>query len=276
MITVKRMEFRWGSWLLSGFSGAVLLFLVLPMIIVIPMSFSSASTIQFPPTGFSLRWYEALFGNPEWVAAAQTSILIAFSSSIFGLVLGVLATYGLAKGIFPGRNLLLAQFAAPMIVPTIITAVALYINYAQIGLLGKLPGLIMAHTIIVVPYVVLILFPIFESFDKRLELAARSLGASWFTAFRRVILPNLIPSIAGAWFFAFIMSFDELIVTIFLSGEYMTIPKKMFNELVLQINPTITAISTILIAFTALVMTIISLLMRQRTTNGKTIKFPLT
>lgn len=203
------------------------------------------------------------------MAAAKTSLIVAFLASISSVVLGGLASYGLSRSAFRGRDLLLAQFIAPMIVPTIITAIALFFVFSQVGLLGTYTGLILAHTIVVVPFVVLIVFPVFDSFDRRLELAARSLGASWMTTTFQVFLPNVFPSIVGAWFFAFIMSFDELLVALFISGRYFTLPKKIYNELILQINPVITAISTILVVFTALVMLLVAWLMSRGETKEK-------
>lgn len=264
----KKKKFKPWNIILSIFSIAVVLFLFLPILVVIPMSFSSASSLQFPPPGFSLRWYEAFFGNPAWMEAAQTSFIVSISASICALFLGGLASYGLAKSNFRGKSLILGNFIAPMIIPTIITGVALYIAFAQIGILGSLPGLIIAHTLLIVPYIVLITLPMFESFDKRIELAARSLGANWLTVVRRIIIPIILPSVLAAWLFAFIISFDELIVTIFLAGEHNTLPKKMFNELVLQINPTITAISTLLIILTATFMIIVAIIMNRAAKAG--------
>lgn len=249
--------------LLFVYSFVALLFLVLPIIIVIPMSFSSANSITFPPPGFSLRWYYELFGNPNWAQAAKTSVLTALIASTIALILGALAAYGLSKSNFRGKDFLIAHFTAPLIIPTIITGIALYLNFAKLSILGTFTSLVIAHTIIVVPYIILILCPIFETFDKKIELAARSLGASWGASFIKVVLPNLFPSVAGAWFFAFIMSFDEIIVTIFVAGGHMTIPKKMYNELVLQINPTITAVSSVLIILTGIFMMITLFLARK-------------
>lgn len=269
-VVQKSMKRKFKPWnlVLSIFSILVVIFLFLPILIVIPMSFSSASSLQFPPPGFSLRWYESFFHNPAWIEATKTSFTVSISASFIALVLGGLAAYGLAKSNFRGKSFILGNFIAPMIIPTIITGVALYMAFAQIGILGSLAGLILGHVLLIVPYIVLITLPSFESFDKRIELAARSLGASWFTVTRQIIIPIILPSILASWLFAFISSFDELIVTIFLAGGYNTLPKKMFNELVLQINPTITAISTLLILFTAIFMLIVAFVMKRASKRG--------
>jgi putative spermidine/putrescine transport system permease protein len=257
-----------GNIILGLFSISVILFLVLPLIIVILMSFSSASSLEFPPPGFSLRWYSSFFLDSSWMIATRTSMFVSLIASILALVLGVFASYGLSISRFRGKSLIIGNFIAPMIIPTIITGVALYLSFAQIGLLGTLPGLILAHVLVIVPYIVLITLPALESFDRRLELAARSLGASWTIVFRKILIPILLPSFLASWLFAFIISFDELIVTIFLAGENMTLPKKMYNELTLQINPTITAISTILILLTVIIMFIVSILIKVSKKKG--------
>jgi putative spermidine/putrescine transport system permease protein len=257
------------SYLLAIFGGAVLLFLCLPIAVVVPMSFSSASSLEFPPPGLSLRWYQSFFGDPRWLRAAGNSALIALASSVAALVLGSVAAYGLVRGSFRGRALLEGNFIAPLILPPVITAVALYIFFARIGLLGTIPGLIVAHTTLTVPYVVLLMSVAIRQFDVRIEQVAYSLGASWFRMLRSVLLPNLLPSVLAAWIFAFIISFDEVIVTIFLAGAYDTIPKRMFNELILQVNPTITAIATLLIALSVVTIALLAWLMRRAGVLGR-------
>jgi putative spermidine/putrescine transport system permease protein len=254
---------------LALFGGAVLLFLCLPIAVVVPMSFSSASSLAFPPPGLSLRWYQSFFGDPRWLRAAGNSALVAFASSAAALALGSIAAYGLVRGSFRGRALLEGNFVAPLILPPVITAVALYIFFARIGLLGTLPGLIVAHTVLTVPYVVLLMSVAIRSFDLRIEQVSYSLGASWLRMFRSVLLPNLWPSVLAAWIFAFIISFDEVIVTLFLAGAYDTIPKRMFNELILQVNPTITAIATLLIALSVITMGLVAWLMQRAGVLGR-------
>jgi putative spermidine/putrescine transport system permease protein len=161
------------------------------------------------------------------------------------------------------------NFILPLILPPVITAVALYIFFARIGLLGTIAGLIIAHTILTVPYVVLLMSVAIRQFDVRIEQVAYSLGASWFRMFRSVLLPNLLPSVLAAWIFAFIISFDEVIVTLFLAGAYDTIPKRMFNELILQVNPTITAIATLLILLSVITIGIVAWLMRRAGVLGR-------
>jgi ABC-type spermidine/putrescine transport system permease subunit II len=247
----------------------VLAFLCLPVIIVVAMSFSSAKSLEFPPPGLSLRWYGTFFGDSRWLDAGTNSVLLAGLASTIALLLGTVASYALLRGRFPGRRLIEANFMAPIIVPSIITAVALFIAFARTGVRGTFGALVLAHTILVVPYVVLIMRVAIKSFDERIEQVAFTLGASKLRVLWSVVLPNLVPSAVAAWIFAFIISFDEVVVTLFLSGTYMTIPKRMFNELIMQINPTITAIATILIGINTLAVYLLVLFMRRGGILGK-------
>ncbi|MBS0224283.1 MAG: ABC transporter permease [Proteobacteria bacterium] len=251
----------WARRLLAAVGVFGLAFLTVPLLIVIPMSFSSARALTFPPPGLSLRWYDAFFGDARWMEAMGTSVIVALTSSVAALFLGGLAAYGLRRGAFAGRGWIEANFMAPLIVPTIIAAVALYLGLAKVGLLGSLFGLVLAHTILTVPLVIMVLGVALREFDIRIEQVAWSLGASWPYTMRKVVLPNLAPSVFAAWIFAFIGSFDEVIVTSFVAGELDTVPKKMFNELILQVNPIITAVATLLIAFTVLALAAVAFIL---------------
>jgi putative spermidine/putrescine transport system permease protein len=259
MTRTTRLSDLW----LPIFAILVLVFLCLPVLIVAPMSFSDAKSLEFPPPGFSLRWYQNLLGNPIWVEAGKNSLLLAVISSSTALICGTLASYVLVRGNFFGRRIIEANFVAPMIVPSIITAVSLYIFFARIGLLGSFAGLVLGHTILAAPYVVLIMQAAIRGFDVRIEQVAATLGASQWQILTRIVLPNLVPSAAAAWIFSFVMSFDEVVVTLFVSGTYMTIPKRMFNELMLQVNPTVTAVATLLIAFNLLALLMLLLLSKR-------------
>ncbi|ESY84732.1 polyamine ABC transporter permease [Mesorhizobium sp. LNHC220B00] len=240
----------------------MLLFLSLPILVVVPMSFSSASALQFPPPGLSLRWYAAFFTDPRWIDDLWTSLEVAVAASTLALLLGGSAAYGLVRGRFAGRLVIEANFIVPIVIPSIITALALYLVFARTGLLGTLPALIIGHMVLGVPVVVLVMTVAFRSFDVRLEQVAFTLGASTRVMLWRVLLPNVLPSIGAAWIFAFITSFDEVIVTTFISGTYETVPKRMFNELALQINPTITAIASLLTGISIFLLVVSALLMR--------------
>lgn len=226
----------------------VLLFLCAPILITIPMSFSDSSTLQFPPQGFSFRWYSNFASNSIWVEAMMTSLQLAIASSTVALLLGSLAAYGLTRGGQRGMSWMDAHFMAPMIIPHMITAIALYFAFAKLGILGTFGGLVVGHALVAVPFVITVVGGAVRSFDARIEQSARSLGAKWPRILISIVIPNIYPSLFVAWIFSFVISFDEVILTYFLSGTYVTIPKKMFTELQQQVDPTITAVASLLIA----------------------------
>ena len=253
---------------------ATLVFLVGPILFVIPMSFSSAGGLEFPPPGYSLRWYRRLSGDERWGDAVKTSLTLGVLASIVALVLGGLAAYGIARSTSRVRLLLVANFMAPMVIPAIVSAVALFIAYARAGYTGSFAALVVAHTVLVVPYVIIVLQVAFEALDRRVELMARSLGASWSQAMLHVVVPLLLPSIAAAWLFAFVVSFDEVIVTLFISGRNVTVPKLMFTQLRDQIDPTVAALSTILILFTLMMTAAGVLVIRFARRRGSMLRMP--
>jgi len=245
---------RLSRFLLGSAGALVLLFLCTPILIVVPMSFSDRSALQFPPQGFSLRWYDAFLSSPVWIEALLTSLQLALCSSIIALVLGSLAAYGLARGRIRGGAWLDANFMAPMIIPHIITAIALYFAFAALGMLGTFTGLVIGHALVATPFVISVVGVAVRALDVRIEQSARSLGATWPRVLASIVVPNVYPSLFVAWIFAFIVSFDEVVITYFLAGSHVTIPKKMFNDLSQQLDPTITAVASILIVGSVLLM----------------------
>ncbi|MGY3473535.1 ABC transporter permease [Bradyrhizobium ottawaense] len=258
----------WARSIVAAIGISAVLFLTAPLGIIIPMSFSSATTLTFPPPGASWRWYEAFFGDSRWMDAMWTSMLLALISSTLALVLSGFATYGLYRSTISQRGWAEANFIAPLFVPTIITAIALYFGLAKSGLLGTFMGLILAHAILNMPLCIMVLGVAIREFDQRIEQVAWSLGASWSLTIRKIVLPTLAPSVFAAWIFAFMGSFDEVIVTSFIAGTYETVPKIMFNRLILEVDPTITAIATLLIAFTVLALAAVALI-RSRANHSK-------
>lgn len=249
--------------------ASALVFLLLPLLVVVVMSFSSASSLMFPPPGLSLRWYASFVANPRWVEAVATSAVLGLVSSTVCLVLGAAAAYGLARGTFRGRALVEANLMAPLILPAIVLAVALYLTLARAGLLGSALGLVVGHVVVCSPYVVFVMGVAFRAVDVRIEQVAATLGASRLQTLVRVVLPNVLPSLATAWVLAFINSFDEVIVTLFVAGTYQTVPKRMFNELVLEVNPTITAIATVMIGLSLVAVILVMLVGGRRHLAGQ-------
>lgn len=235
-------------------AAAVLLFLVLPLAIVFPISFSSSSSLQFPPPGWSLRWYAAYLDDPIWIEATLRSLWIAVVTMGLATPLGLMLAFALVRGNFPGRALANQIATAPLVVPTIIHAVAIYGLFAWLKLIGNWQGVVLGHVVHALPLVVLVVGAALRTVDANLELAALGLGASRWTAIRRVTLPQIRPAIVSASFLSFITSFDELVIAMFLGGSNWTLPKKMFDNIQLEIEPTVAAVSVLQICLVAIVL----------------------
>jgi putative spermidine/putrescine transport system permease protein len=243
---------RVAGWILVC---AVLLFLVAPIVVVVWLSLSSASYLRFPPPGLSLRWYQAYFGSADWLASTVLSLLVASAVVVLSTVLGTLAAFGLAR--LPPRLRIAAAglILSPLIVPVIVIAIGVYYAYSRYGILGSPVALILAHTCLAVPFVVTSVSASLAGFDRKLERAALSLGASRWGTVRQVTLPIIMPGVLVGALFAFISSFDELVVALFLSsGDVVTLPRRMWDDLRFAIDPTIAAVSTVMIVLTVLLL----------------------
>ena len=231
------------------------LYLVLPILLVLPMSFSSVSYLKFPPPDYSWRWYIQFFTDSSWRGPAIQSLQIALISMVFSTILGTLASFGLVRGKFPGRQVLFTLLISPMIVPIIIIAVAIYALFSRLHLTDTVTGLVIGHTIIAVPFVIIAVSASLRGFDENLEKAARVLGASPLTAFFKVTFPIIKPGVVTGALFAFIRSFDETVVSIFLcSIEVRTLPKRMWEGIRTEITPVIASVSTLLILFSLILL----------------------
>jgi putative spermidine/putrescine transport system permease protein len=237
--------------------AAIYLFLMLPLVVVFPISLSSAPYMQFPPPGFSTQWYDRYLGDPQWIDATWRSLYVGGATAVLALALGVPLAFSLARGRFAGRLLVDRLALAPLIVPTIILSVGLYGLFAKLRLIGEWYGLVVAHTVLALPFVVLVMVAGLRDFDRALEQAAEGLGASRWQTLWRVTLPLLRPSLVSAGLLAFISSFDELVVALFLAGPNMTLPKKMFDNILMEIDPTIAAVSVMQIVLVSIVLVLI-------------------
>lgn len=227
---------------------AAVVFLMLPLVIIVVVSFSSAQYLSFPPPGFSLQWYERFLSNPDWLESIWVSLKVAALSTAMTLILGVLASIVLVRSSFSGKSVMLAVLIAPMIVPTIVTAIGIYFMMVKLGLNGTVLAIAIGHSVVVFPLMIIIISATLQDFDIRIEQAAISLGASPITAFWRVTCPVIAPGLLTASLFAFLTSFDELIVPLFLGGPYaQTLAVRIWNSVMLEIEPTIAAVSTLLI-----------------------------
>ncbi len=241
-------------WFLRVFSALVLLFLMLPLAIVFPISFSSSSSLMFPPPGWSLRWYRAYLSDEIWIEATLRSLAIAGVTMVLSTLLGIMLAFALVRGRFPGKALVNQLATAPLIVPTIIYAVAIYGLFAWLKLIGLWQGVVLGHVVHALPLVVLVVGAALRTVDPNLELAAEGLGASRWTAIRRVTLPQIRPAIISAAFLSFIASFDELVIAMFLGGSNWTLPKKMFDNIQLEIEPTVAAVSVLQIVLVTIIL----------------------
>ena len=236
---------------------AIYIFLMLPLLVVFPISLSSAAYMQFPPPGLSWQWYERFLDDPQWVDATVRSLYVGVATAVLALALGVPLAFSLVRGKFPGRWLVDRIALAPLIVPTIILSIAVYGMFAKLKLIGEWYGLVIAHTVLALPFVVLVMSAGLRDFDRGLEQAAEGLGASRTRTLLKITLPLLRPSLVSAGLLAFISSFDELVVALFLAGPNMTLPKKMFDNILMEIDPTIAAVSVLQILLVSIVLVLI-------------------
>jgi putative spermidine/putrescine transport system permease protein len=235
---------------------AVMAFLILPTLIVIPMSFSASQYLEFPPREWSLRWYQTYFGSTAWMQATLTSIQAGVLTAVVATPLGTLAAYGLFVSRLRAAGLVMPVLMTPIVVPVILVGIGVFYAYVRLKLVNTLTGLVLAHSMLAIPLVVMVVTSALKSFDMSQEMVARSLGASRPKAFLLVTLPQIKLAVITSAVLAFLTSFDEVVVAMFISGgDNSTLTRNMFNALRDQIDPTIAAISTVMIAVsTALIL----------------------
>jgi putative spermidine/putrescine transport system permease protein len=251
---------------LGGHAALVAAFLIVPTLLVAAMSFTSSSLLSFPPKGFSLEWYSNFFHDQEWRDSAATSIKVALATAVLATALGTAMAMGLVRGEYRGKSLIVGLVLGPLLAPLIVAAVGLNLMFSKWHLTGSLPGLIAAHTCLALPYVVINVMAGLRVVDPRLEMAARTLGASPLRAFVKITLPLIAPSMAAAMLFAFIASWDEVVVSIFLSSsEVRTLPVVMWSQLHSSIDPTVAAVATMLSVITVLTLGVVALVRRRAT-----------
>jgi putative spermidine/putrescine transport system permease protein len=259
-------ERRWDpGWLLCCAAAAVvLLFLVLPLFIIIPISFSAGSYLEFPPPGWSVRWYAAYVGDRNWREATSLSLRVALATTVLATVLGTAAALPLARRRFRGQLAVLAFLYSPLVVPVIVTAIALYFFLAGVRLIGSFVGLLLAHTILALPFVIITVSAALRGFDESLEEAAMNCGATRLVTFTRVTLPLIAPGVLSGALFAFITSFDEIVITMFISGTHaVTLPKQMWDGIRDEVNPTIAAVASLLVGVSCGVLFLVNLFGRR-------------
>ena len=240
--------------------GAVLFFLVLPTLLIVPMALNNGTYIRFPPGGLTLKWYRAFFSDPAWMASTLFSLKIAAATTITATLVGTMASIAIVRGSLPFKGTLQGLALGPMVIPHIILGVALYLVFAPLRLTGSVLGFLIAHTVLAVPYVVIAVTASLQRFDVTLELAALNCGASRLQAFVHVVLPNISAGVAAAGVFAFVASFDEATVAFFISDTGGTaIGRKMFEDIDFNLTPVIAAASTVIVGTSLLLMGFIHL-----------------
>lgn len=229
----------------------------LPTVVVVPMSFSEAALLRFPPSGFTLRWYETLLASPTWTTAGLTSALVATCATVGATVLGTCTAVGFLRGGVLAKRTVGVAMLAPLIVSPVVLGIGMYDVWIRLGLAGTVAGLVLAHTAVAVPFVMVVVLVGLRSFDPDLERAAVGLGAPPIRAFLRVTLPQLAPSVAGGALLAFAISWDEVVISLFLSGPTArTLPVVMWSQVRGTLDPTIAAVATLLTAVALVLFTV--------------------
>ena len=251
--------------------GLIFFFLIFPMLVILPLSFNAENfftftkeMLAFDPAGYSFKHYEDFFTNPDWQQAMRNSFAIAPVATLLATSFGTLAAIGLSQQHVPYRSAIMAILISPMIVPLIISAAGMYFFYSRIGLQGTYVGVVLAHAALGTPFVIITVTATLVGFDRSLVRAAASLGANPVTTFFKVQMPLIIPGVVSGALFAFITSFDEVVVVLFLgSAGQKTLPWQMFTGLREQISPTILAVASLMVAISVVLLTVLELLRRR-------------
>ena len=227
------------------------------MAAIIPLSLSPSELMRLPPTGLSLRWYEELLGSERWMLALRNSLVIGIATTMVATTLGTLAALGLHLGRFRGKAVIIALLTLPIITPSIVTAASLFLAFSLVGISGTLAGLVLAHTVVAVPFVLIAVLAALQGFDSTLLRAAAALGAAPHVAFLRVVFPLIAPGILTGAVFAFATSFDEFIITLFIAGPAQyTLPRQIYASVREFLSPTICAAAVLLFAASVLLLAV--------------------
>ena len=238
-----------------AFHGLFLVFMLAPIVIVCLVAFTPEGYLSIPTTDWSLRWFRAIGRYPEFISAFWNSLALAALSSAIAVAFSVPAALAIARYRFRGREALTAFFLSPLMIPHVVLGIAFLRFFTQIGIGGTFVGLVLAHIVIVFPFALRLVLASAVGMDRALENAAISLGASSFSVFRRVTLPLILPGVASGWMLAFIQSFDELTMTVFIAAPGMsTLPVRMFLYIQDNIDPLVTSVSAVVIAITVVFM----------------------
>ena len=240
------------------FNALVIAFMLAPLLIVCVVAFTPANTLTIPTTEFSLRWFRAVFAHGDFVQSFKNSLWLAFLSASLATVIAVPAGMAIARHSFRGRDFLNGLFLSPLIIPHLVLGVALLRSFSLIGATGSFFWLALAHVVIITPYALRLVLASLEGGDRSAEQAALSLGASQATVFRRITLPMILPGVTGGWLLAFINSFDEVTMSIFVTApSTVTLPVRMYMYATESIDPLMAAVSALMVALTAVAMLVL-------------------
>jgi ABC-type spermidine/putrescine transport system permease subunit II len=249
---------------LIAFGALTIVFLIGPSLVIVPMGFSEGSILEFPPRGFSLQWYQKMVTDPAWTSGFINSFQVAIATAVCASILGTMAALGLTRGKFPLKSVANAFILSPLVVPAVVIAIGMFSLFVRWKITGSIVGLTLAHTALAVPYVVVSVSTSLRSMDRNLEMAAANLGANPVRTFRHITLPLIMPGVFAGAVFAFLSSWDEVVVAIFLTTtKYRTLPTVMWEQVRQVIDPTVAAVATVLLATTTIVLTLALVVRRQ-------------
>ncbi|MGI9420247.1 MAG: ABC transporter permease [Geminicoccaceae bacterium] len=256
---------RIGRIVLIGFTALVLLYLVMPTFVILPMSFSNKTYLSFPPPGWSLKWYQSLTERPDYPLAFWNSVKIGVPVAILATALGTLAALGVVRGRFFGRRPLSALVIAPLMLPQIILAIGLYPIMARLGLIGSYPAVVIGHTVICIPLVFITVAASLKSYQPTFELAAMTLGANWWQTFWHVTFPMIRVGVIIGAILSFTFSFDELIISLFLTSPgTRTLPRLLWEDLRQYVTPIVAAATTLVLCLSFLLLGAVALIQRRK------------
>jgi len=255
---MSSMSNRRNGPLALAFNALVIAFMLAPLLVVCAVAFTPENTLSLPTTRWSLRWFEAVFAHPDFVQSFWNSLWLALASATLASVVAVPAALALTRYQFPGRDALNGLFLSPLVVPHLVLGVALLRLFALVGGGGSFAWLVPAHALVITPYVLRLVLAALVGFDRSVEQAALSLGASTSTVFMRITLPMILPGVSGGWLLAFINSFDEVTMSIFVtSPSTVTLPVRMYMYATESIDPLMAAVSALMVAVTAAAMVLL-------------------
>ena len=242
----------------------VVFFLTVPTLLIVPMGFSSSQILTFPPPGWSLQWYERMLTDPQWTSGFINSFLVAVVTAIVSTILGTTAALGMVRGRFPGKGLANALILSPLIVPVIVIAIGMFSLYVRWKITGSLVGLVAAHSALAIPFVMVSVATSLRTMDRNLETAAQSLGAGPGQTVSRITLPIILPGVLTGGLFAFLTSWDEVVVSIFLTtAKFRTLPVEMWEQVRQVVDPTVAAVATAVLVVTTSVLLLVFVVRRQ-------------